>query len=152
MLDQHPVVQIATVVTLVVTVAAGTWFIIDERERSIAVGDSVDDVSKRQEEIIKELAKQTLLLGRVSEIRLEQEAIRKELATQTLILHRIEDNQTDSMESSDNRFEMRADEHQWLATEINRVIGAMSMEIGRLKHMHEGEGHGAHDKEVSNSH
>ena len=117
MLDQHPLVQIATVVTLVVTIAGGTWFIIDERDRSI-------DVSKRAENI-----------------RLEQEKIHKQLSGLTLMLNRIEDNQKDLMTSSNNRFEVRAGEHRWLASEINRVTGSVAIELGKLQQMHSGEGH-----------
>ena len=117
MLDEHPIVRWISVASLITGVAMGAWFIIDERERSIEHGE------------------------KLAEVRHEQESIRKELAGLTLRLDRIEDNQTDRMAASDRRFEMRADEHRWLAGEINRVTGAMSTEIGRLKALTKGNTH-----------
>lgn len=117
MLDNHPIARWAAVATLVASFAAGTYFIMDERERSIEQSD------------------------RLAEIRHEQEEIRRELSAQTLILNRIEDNQSDTMRSSDQRFSTRANEHRWLSSEINRVIGGVTIELGKLQQLHKGDPH-----------
>ena len=69
MLDEHPIVRWVSVVSLVVGVAGGAWFVMDTRERAI-----------KQSE-------------RLAEIRGEQEGIRRELATQTVSLDEIRDEQ-----------------------------------------------------------
>lgn len=113
MLDQHPVARWATVGTLVGSFAAAVFFIIDERERSLGQSDLL------------------------SEIRREQEEIRRELNSHTIKLNSVEDDLKDYIAASDRRFTMRADEHRWLASEINRVTGGMSFELGRLDQLHD---------------
>lgn len=77
MLDQHPIARWVTVGTLISAVAVGTWFIMDERERSIDQSDRLADIRKEQVNIRKELALQTADLEEVR-------------GTQTTIVHAIE--------------------------------------------------------------
>ena len=48
-------------------------------------------------------------------------------------LDRIEDHLADADEQSDQRFSVRADEHRWLGTEINRVLGTVATELGAIR-------------------
>ena len=48
-------------------------------------------------------------------------------------LDRIEDHLTDADAQSDQRFSVRADEHRWLGTEINRVLGTVATELGAIR-------------------
>lgn len=58
---------------------------------------------------------------RLAEIRREQEGIRKELATQTLLLREVR--------SEQDQIEAR---QRWLASEVNRAVGDMAVDVGRL--------------------
>ena len=58
---------------------------------------------------------------RLSEIRREQEDIRRELAIQTVSLDEIRDEQ-----------DQTAARQRWLSSEVNRVVGVMATDVGRL--------------------
>ena len=114
MIEKHPIFArisvVITIITLATGVAGGYYFLSDEHERSIQQSTKLD------------------------EIRHEQEFIRKELATQSVLLTEIKSTQSDIINSSNQRFTMRADEHRWLASEINKVLGSMAINIGELNH------------------
>ena len=114
MLDRHPIARWAVVTTLVASFAGGTYFVVDARDRSLD------------------------LIRKLGDVRKEQEAIRLELAAQTILLTSLESHQVNTAQASSQSFQVRSGEHRWLASEINRVIGSMAMEIGRLQqHRHE---------------
>ncbi len=58
---------------------------------------------------------------RLAEIRREQEVIRRELATQTISLEEIRDEQ-----------DQIAARQRWLASEVNREVGSLAIDVGRL--------------------
>ena len=100
--DEHPLARWATVGTLLASFAAGAWFIMDERERGIAHGETL------------------------AKVRADQTEIRKELAGLTLLLTRVADDQADMTAASDDRFATRASEHRDLAEGVNWIRGALS--------------------------
>ena len=64
-------------------------------------------------------------IAKLEEIRSEQEKIRRELATQTLQLTEIRGRQTE-IEGG----------QRWLSTELNRTVGEISIELGRISERH----------------
>lgn len=109
--DRHPLAArlttIATLITLAGGIAGGWWYILDERERSLAQSDTLRSV------------------------RAEQELIRRELQAQTQTLATIREVQREILDTLERRFDKVEDGHDRLAREITDGIRAIALELGR---------------------